>query len=113
MIVSSRSRSLGVLSIVECRYVKANILDEHRAEDSMEREAAHDSRAPLAIGNDSRRSFRSDTQPPRAPIITANVVASAQIARSVAVEEVRPKLSLPPVTAVPACLIRLWVIAGE
>jgi hypothetical protein len=34
-------------------------------------EAAHDSRAPLAIGNDSRRNFRSDTRPRRAPIITA------------------------------------------
>src|SRR5439155_17412188 len=38
-------------------------LDELRAEDSMKREAAHGSRAPLAIGNDSRRSFRSDTRP--------------------------------------------------
>jgi len=30
--------------------VEANIPDEHRAEDSMKREAAHDLRTPLAIG---------------------------------------------------------------
>jgi hypothetical protein len=30
----------------------------------MKREAAHDSRAPLAIGNYSRRNFRPDTRPP-------------------------------------------------
>jgi hypothetical protein len=45
------------LSIVKCRDIDAKILDEHRAEDSIKREAAPDSRAPLAIGNDSRRSF--------------------------------------------------------
>jgi hypothetical protein len=50
MIVSSRSRPLGVLSIVKCRDVETKISREHRAEDSMKREAAHDSRAPLAIG---------------------------------------------------------------
>jgi hypothetical protein len=59
------------LPILKCRDVEAKILDEHRTEDSIKREAAHDSRAPLAIGNDSRRSFRSDTRPRRAPIITA------------------------------------------
>jgi len=59
------------LSIVKCRNVEAKILDEQRPEDSIKRKAAHDSRAPLAIGNDSRRSIRSDTRPRRAPIITA------------------------------------------
>jgi hypothetical protein len=71
MIVSSRSRPPGLLSIVKYRDVEAKILDEHRTEDSIKREAAHDSRAPSATGNDSRRSFRSDTRPRRAPIITA------------------------------------------
>jgi hypothetical protein len=59
------------LSIVECRDDEANIPDDHKADDSMKRETAHDSRAPLAIGNNSRRSFRPDTRP-RTPIITAN-----------------------------------------
>ena len=50
----------------------------------MRREAAHDSCAPLAIGNDSRRSSRSDTRPPSSDHHGQDV-ASAQIARSACV----------------------------
>jgi len=65
------------LSIVKCRDIDAKILDEHRAEDSMKREAAHDSRARLAIDNDSRRSFRSDTRPGGLPLLPARRAAPA------------------------------------
>jgi len=51
-------------NVADSHDVEAKILDEHRTEGSMKREAAHDSRAPLAIGNDFGRSFRSDTRPP-------------------------------------------------
>ena len=55
--MSSPSRPLGALSIVECHDVEANIPQMTlEPEDSMTREAARDSRAPLAIGNDSRRT---------------------------------------------------------
>jgi hypothetical protein len=45
----------------------------------VKREAAHGSRAPLAIGNDFRRSFRSDTRPTSSGHHGQDV-ASAQIA---------------------------------